>query len=328
MLGEHLGATLVESTDPLWTPDPDIETDEDRLPPRAGAARAGVHARPAVPARAGRPAAVQGVRRGDRADRVHARQDVRHRHDAADRLLRRRSPRDGSRRRAISIIATIQQQELAMAFRFHISQYLTRRAADWKARGFHRDAGRLAARSTRARSSGATISAPRSRTGRRSPIRAIRIGRRQGVNERIMLRELLRRVDMMVILENQPRRAGAAAHAVAAGHDRPRLPVRHRQQPRAGVAVRPERRPDRSADPGRLRHDGLRPGLHAQRRRHAIRLGRLRTRRPRIPAPGLPFSLVFRAEPGKEDVLLRIASTYEAASKRRVPPPNFGPLPA
>jgi len=26
-------------------------------------------------------------------------------------------------------------------------------------------------------------------------------------------------------------------------------------------------------------------------------------------------------------VLLRIASAYEAASKRRVPPPNFGALP-
>ena len=45
-----------------------------------------------------------------------------------------------------------------------------------------------------------------------------------------------------------------------------------------------------------------------------------------IPAPGLPFSLVFRAEPGKEDILLKIASAYEAASKRRVPPPAFGPL--
>ena len=33
-------------------------------------------------------------------------------------------------------IATIQQQELAMAFRFHIPQYLSRRAADWQARGF------------------------------------------------------------------------------------------------------------------------------------------------------------------------------------------------
>jgi hypothetical protein len=47
-----------------------------------------------------------------------------------------------------------------------------------------------------------------------------------------------------------------------------------------------------------------------------------------LPEPGLPFSLVFRAEPGKEDVLLKVASAYEAASKRRIPPPAFGPLPA
>jgi Asp-tRNA(Asn)/Glu-tRNA(Gln) amidotransferase A subunit family amidase len=46
-----------------------------------------------------------------------------------------------------------------------------------------------------------------------------------------------------------------------------------------------------------------------------------------IPAPGLLFSLVFRAEPGREDVVLRIASAYEAASRRRIPPPRFGPLP-
>jgi hypothetical protein len=46
-----------------------------------------------------------------------------------------------------------------------------------------------------------------------------------------------------------------------------------------------------------------------------------------VAAPGLPFSLVFRAEPGKEDALLRIASSYEAASKRRIPPPAFGPIP-
>ena len=45
-----------------------------------------------------------------------------------------------------------------------------------------------------------------------------------------------------------------------------------------------------------------------------------------IPAPGLPYSLVFRAEPGREDVVLRIAASYEAASKRRVPPPAFGPV--
>jgi Asp-tRNA(Asn)/Glu-tRNA(Gln) amidotransferase A subunit family amidase len=47
----------------------------------------------------------------------------------------------------------------------------------------------------------------------------------------------------------------------------------------------------------------------------------------RVPAPGMPFSLVFRAEPGKEDVILDIASAYEAASDRRVLPPAFGPIP-
>ena len=47
-----------------------------------------------------------------------------------------------------------------------------------------------------------------------------------------------------------------------------------------------------------------------------------------VPAPGLPFSLVFRAEPGHEDVILKVASAYEAASKRRVSPPQFPPLPA
>ena len=46
----------------------------------------------------------------------------------------------------------------------------------------------------------------------------------------------------------------------------------------------------------------------------------------KIPEPGLPFSLVFRCEPGKEDIVLRIASAYEAASKRRIPPPAFGAL--
>ena len=42
-----------------------------------------------------------------------------------------------------------------------------------------------------------------------------------------------------------------------------------------------------------------------------------------IPHPGLPFSLVFRCEPGKEDIVLKIASAYEAASTRRIPPPAF-----
>ena len=91
--------------------------------------------------------------------------------------------------------------------------------------------------------------------------------------------------------------------------------------------LRTERGADGGPDPGGLRHDGLRSGLRAQRGPHALRdeaVGHA----DGDSAPGLPFSLVFRAEPGREDAVLRIASAYEAASRRRIPPPAFGPLPA
>jgi len=44
---------------------------------------------------------------------------------------------------------------------------------------------------------------------------------------------------------------------------------------------------------------------------------------------GLPvsLSLVFRCEPGKEDIVSRTASAYEATSRRRAPPSAFGDLP-
>ena len=41
----------------------------------------------------------------------------------------------------------------------------------------------------------------------------------------------------------------------------------------------------------------------------------------------LPISLMFWAGPGEEAVVLRAASAYEAATRHRVPPPDFGPLP-
>src|SRR3712207_5592610 len=99
-------------------------------------------------------------------------------------------------------IATIQQQELAMAFRFHIPQYLTRRAADWRAKGFTETLTDFPALNARSKFWGddqrAAFRNWEEVTDMRNPL-----AQRQGVNERIMLRELLRRVDMMVILENR-----------------------------------------------------------------------------------------------------------------------------
>ena len=86
VLGDKLGATLVEFGRPAVGARPRPRTDGPRFPRRPGAAGAAVHARHPVPPRAGRHAAVQGIRRRDPADRVPARQGVRQRHDGADRL--------------------------------------------------------------------------------------------------------------------------------------------------------------------------------------------------------------------------------------------------
>ena len=42
----------------------------------------------------------------------------------------------------------------------------------------------------------------------------------------------------------------------------------------------------------------------------------------------LPVGISFWAGPGDEPILLRVASAYEAATRHRVPPPDFGPVAA
>lgn len=222
-------------------------------------------------------------------------------------------------------IGTIQQQQLANAFRFHISQYLTRRAEDWKAKGFTETLADWAALNARSKFWGddqrAAFKNWEEITDPRNPL-----GGRQGVDERIMLRELLRRADMMVILENKldalvrlhtPWPPGLIGHPHQ--YDIPsNLAPESLMGPNAGLTemLIPAGYVTTVYDPVfALSEDGTR---YVSKPTYTPR---------QIPEPGLPFSLVFRAEPGKEDVLLRIASTYEAASKRRIPPPAFGPLP-
>ena len=103
MLGGALGATLVESSDPLWRRDPALEQMTVDFRARACETGAGFHARPAVPARTRRSTGFQGVRRRDRADRIPARPGVRYRHDASDRLLRRAGRGQDRSRPPISI---------------------------------------------------------------------------------------------------------------------------------------------------------------------------------------------------------------------------------
>jgi amidase len=218
-------------------------------------------------------------------------------------------------------LGTIQQQELANTFRFHISQYLIRRSEDWKAKGIDETLADWSSLNARSKFWGddqraafknwEEIGDPRNR-----------LNGRQGVNERIMLRELLRRADMMVILENKldalvrlhtPWPPGLIGHPHQ--HDiSSNLTPESLSGPNAGLTeiLIPAGYVTEVYDPVfSLSADGTR---YISKPSNTPTL---------IPEPGLPFSLVFRAEPGKEDVLLNIASAYEAASQRRIPPPAF-----
>jgi Asp-tRNA(Asn)/Glu-tRNA(Gln) amidotransferase A subunit family amidase len=140
-----------------------------------------------------------------------------------------------------------------------------------------------------------------------------------------MLRELLRRADMMVILENKldalvrlhtPWAPGLIGHPHQ--YDIPsNLTPESLMGPNAGLTevLVPAGYVNVTYDPVfKLSDDG---------KRYVSAPSDVPTA---LAEPGLPFSLVFRCEPGEEDIILKVASAYEAASKRRIPPPAFGPL--
>ena len=100
-------------------------------------------------------------------------------------------------------IRTIQTLAAERQFRFHVAQYLSRRAADWADARLHGDTRRLAdaqraVEVLERRAACRVEELGGSRERRRSPL-----GERDGVAERLMLRELLRRVEMKVIQENR-----------------------------------------------------------------------------------------------------------------------------
>ena len=320
VLGQKLGATLVESSDPLWQRDPDIE--QMKVDFRRALASLVPVFMPDILFRLdadGQPlfkefaaAIVPTEFAQGKVFGTGTMQPIDYCVALADGLIEPPANLD---------VSTVQQQELAPTFRYHIKQYLSRRAADWKARGFNEtlvDWPTLNARSKFWGDDGrAAFRNWEEITDPRNPLDG-----RQGVNERIMLRELLRRVDMMVILENRldalVRLHTPLPPAKIGGPEVPGLIRRLRDEsqygPNAGLTevLIPAGYVSVAYDPTFA--------LSADRTKY---VGVASETPTEIPAPGLPFSLVFRAEPGKEDVLLKIASAYEAASKRRVPPPAF-----
>src|ERR1700750_1929043 len=180
-----------------------------------------------------------------------------------------------------------------------------RRTADWKVKGFDETLSDWASLNARSKFWGddqrAAFKNWEEVADPRNPH-----GKRQGVNERILLRELLRRGDMMVILENKldalvrlptPWPPGLIGHAYQydiASNLRPES----LSGPNAGLTevLIPAGYVTTVYDPVySLTEDGTRYVSKAS------------DKPTKLAAPGLPFSLVFRCEPGKEDVLLWVA---------------------
>ena len=345
VLRDRLGATLVESVPPQWTPDPDIEqmgvdftTALARLVPIFMPDilfRLGPDGQPVFPEVAAAilptsfvPGAMASlaspsVAAGDGASalgQIAFGSGTMKPIDYCVALAEGKVPPP-----AKLDLSTVQDQELATTFRFHIQQYLMRRADDWAKLGFTETLANFTALNARSKFWGNdqrtaflnwdALSDPRNR-----------LDARQGVNERIMLRELLRRADMMVIYENKldafvrlhsPWVPGKIGHANQPRGGMHNVTLESFYGPNAGLTeiLIPAGFVDTAYDPVFA--------LSPDRKRYVPTPS---TSPTALAAPGLPFSLVFRSEPGKEDVIIRIASTYEAATRRRFPPPAFGTL--
>ncbi len=145
---------------------------------------------------------------------------------------------------------------------------------------------------------------------------------RQGIPEMVQRRELLNRVIVKVLQDNKLDILVQLHSALPPG--------------KIGLAPEPEvndRSPSYSFGPAAGITEILIPAGYVRtaydptfelatdangRKYYASRTG---TAPLALPAPGLPFSINFLAEPGMEHLSLKAASAYQAASKRRVPPP-------
>ncbi|MEO8482186.1 MAG: amidase family protein [Acidobacteriota bacterium] len=214
----------------------------------------------------------------------------------------------------------------ANTFRFHISQYLERRAQDWKDRGFTETLNNWAQLNARSKFWGDD---QRAAFKNWEDIRDVRnpAGESQAIGQQIALRELLRRITVKVIQENKldvlvqvhstlpPGKIGLASEPTV--NDRG---VSYPFGPNAGLT-------EVLIPAGYIRtvYDPtfVLTTTPAGKKVYRSKTG---TTPITVPEPGLPFSINFLAEPGMEPLIFKVATAYQAASHRRVPPPMFGPV--
>jgi hypothetical protein len=326
VLADHLGATLVESLTPGWVDDPQVEnmtTTFDRaiaeLVPvlypdllyRLNAAREPLY--PAFAAKVKPTPFAPGVIKGTGT----------------------MAPADWMVRWADGLEQTPPNLTLrdllggggdtgSRTFRFHIPQYLSRRAKDWADRGFKETLTDWPSLNARSKFWGddqrAAFKNWEDISSLHSPPK--------GIAENIQRRELLRRVLMKVIYENKldlliqvhttlpPGRIGLAPEPVLNNRQ-----ISYPLGPNAGLTeiLIPAGYVQTAYDP--------RFELATDANGRKVYRSVTSTEPTPIPAPGLPFSINFLVEPGMEHLALKAATAYQAASKRRVPPPMFPALP-
>jgi amidase len=324
ILGDYLGATLVESVDPLWPDDPGIEN----MKPSYTQVLAQL-----VPVFA--PDILYRLTRDDQPQFPEFAAKIKPTEFAPGKTLgsgtmkpidyflylaegRVPIPKNLN-------VRAIEEEVESNAFTFHFNQYAMRRAADWKERGFVETLIDFPTLNARSKFWGDDQRASFKNWEEMEDMRQA-LGERQGIDEHIMMRELLRRVEMKVMYENHldaivrlhyslpPGKIGLAGQPEPRGDIRGEL----RMGPFAGLTevLIPAGYVTTVYDPVFV--------LSPDKRRYISTNSNTPTT---LPPPGLPFSLVFRADPGREDVILKVASAYQAASRRRVPPTGFGPLP-
>jgi amidase len=324
ILRDHLGATLVESADPLWPDDPNIE---DMKPSYTQAL---VQLLPVIyPDILYRLTGAGTPQFPDFANNIIPTEFAPGKTFGSGS----QKPVDYMLRMTLGLEPIPQNLNIRIILagggsvlqRFMAPQYLQLRAADWAERGFTETLVDIPTLNDRSKWWNDEHRANWKNLEQIDNIRQP-LGERQGIDELIMQKELLRRTEMKVIYENDldiivrlhvslpPGKIGLAAQPAPSGNTRGETTY----GTRAGLTevLIPAGYVRTVYDPSFV--------LSGDKTTYIAVNNNTPTT---LPEPGLPFSLVFRAEPGMEDLIFKVASAYEDASKRRVPPPDFEPLP-
>jgi amidase len=211
-------------------------------------------------------------------------------------------------------------------FRYLMAQYLLRRASDWKARGYTESLSSFGALNARSKFWGDDQRAAFMNWEQLGDLRND-FGDSQSIAEMVQQRELLNRIIVKVLQENKLdiliQLHSSLPPGKIGGPTEPNLndrAISYPLGPNAGMTevLIP-------AGYVRVAYD---PTFELTTDSNGRKVYRARTSTvpTMLEAPGLPFSINFLAEPGMEHLSFKAATAYQAASKRRVSPPDFGPV--